>query len=76
LGDSSFNDMLDAQNLASAKEAAPALQRLAQAGKIKFYAIGTPVRVIKSDVGRLKVEIAEGPDRGDQGWVQVEFVMP
>jgi hypothetical protein len=68
--------MLDAQNLTSAKESASALYRLAEAGKVKFYAIGTPVRVIKSDVGRLKVEIAEGPDRGDQGWVQVEFVLP
>jgi hypothetical protein len=76
LDENSWDAMLDAQN-EGAKEgpgAGSALFRLAQAGKVRIYPIGTRVRVLKSGFGSRLVEVLEGPDRGDRGWVQSELV--
>ncbi|MGP0065930.1 MAG: hypothetical protein ACLQGP_20315 [Isosphaeraceae bacterium] len=72
LEESAWNDMLDAQNAQSLG----ALARLARAGKVKAYPVGTKVRVIHSGIVSRKVIVLDGEDSGDMGWVQVEFVLP
>ena len=51
-----------------------AIYDLANAGRIRVYPNGTQVRVIESRSARKLVEVIEGEDRGQSGWVQVEFV--
>jgi hypothetical protein len=76
LDENSWDALLDAQNQAGqgGPGAGAALFRLAEAGKVKIYPIGTRVRVVKSGLASRLVEVLDGPDRGDRGWVQFELV--
>lgn len=78
LDEASWDAMLDAQN-AGARGGPGSLAliyRLAKADKVKFYPNGTRVLVIKNGMVSKQVEVIEGDDRGDQGWVQFELVAP
>lgn len=72
LQESAWNDMLDAQNAGSLG----AMARLAQAGKVKAYPVGTRVKVAGSSLFSRKVIVLDGDDAGDMGWVQTEQVLP
>jgi hypothetical protein len=72
LDESAWNDMIDALNAQSLG----ALSRLAEKGKVKAYAVGTNVRVVRSGFASRKIIVTDGDDAGDMGWVQFEFVLP
>lgn len=76
--DADWDPMIDAQ-IAAAQggpgSGAP-LNRLAEAGRVRFYAIGTKIQVMERAVFSSRVEVIEGPDKGESGWVQNEFVRP
>ena len=76
-----FDPMLDAQNAAGAggPGAGGQLVRLAEAGRVQSYPVGTRVRVISSGWFSQQVEVLDSGfpgDRGRTGWVQAEFVRP
>jgi hypothetical protein len=64
--------MLDAENAMSLA----AMARLAEAGKVRAYPVGTRVKVVGSSIFSRKVIVTDGEDAGDMGWVQNEQVLP
>lgn len=76
LDESSWDEMLSAENKGAAggPGAGAAIYRLAEARKIRKYPNGTKVRVLHARIFSRQVEVIDGPDRGDTGWVQAEFV--
>lgn len=46
-----------------------AMHRLAAAKRVRAYAVGTRVRVVKSAGGPLVVQVLAGEDKGARGWV-------
>jgi hypothetical protein len=76
--DDDWDALLDAENIGAKGgpgSLAP-ISRLAEAGRARCYANGTPVIVRKTAFMSIFVEIAEGEDAGRSGWVQREFVKP
>jgi hypothetical protein len=73
-----WNEMIAAQNPGAERAKAPraTLHRLAAAGKVKRYPIGTKVKVLSSSAVSHQVKVIEGKDEGDIGWIQFEHVMP
>jgi hypothetical protein len=76
LDEASWNDMIDAQNLASkgGQGAGGPLYRLASAKKIRVFPAGTRVRVTKTGVTSRRVEVLEGDEIGTDGWIQTELL--
>jgi hypothetical protein len=72
-----WDAMLDAQKEAAngGADAGASLYSLANTGKIKVYAAGTKVRLLKSSAFSRQVEVLDGDDKGDVGWVQNENVV-
>lgn len=70
--DSGWDDMLKAMNANDFIW----LARLVEDGKVKQYPVGTKVRVIGTGMFSRRVIVTDGPDIGDTGWVQYEFVLP
>ncbi len=68
--------MLDAQNKAArgGPGAGGDLCKLAEAGRVVCYPVGTVVRVVKRTSLWRFVEVIEGEDKGRAGWVQAEFL--
>ena len=51
---------------------------LAEAGKVRAYAVGTTVKILETDTisRKAKVEVREGRHAGDTGWVQLSLLFP
>ena len=68
--DAAWNEMLDAEN----KRDAGWMGELVAAGKVLKVTNGTAARVLKLSFASRMVRIAEGPNAGSEGWIQLEFV--
>jgi hypothetical protein len=51
-----------------------AIYRLSKANRVRAYAVGSKVRVLKSEGRPLLVQVLAGEDKGERGWVQREMV--
>lgn len=78
LDESAWTPMIDAENEGArgGPGSGAAMYELAHAGRIKFYAVGTRVKVVGTNTFSRQVEVLDGEDQGDRGWVQMEFVGP
>ena len=65
-----WDEMLDAENKADAAW----IQEMVAAGKVAPLPNGIRVRVMKLSFASRLVRVQEGPDKGTEGWIQVEQV--
>jgi hypothetical protein len=52
------------------------LQEEEEANRAFSVATGTRVKVVEQSGGHWRVEVAEGPQSGQTGWLEVEFLRP
>lgn len=67
-----WNEMIDAQNSKSGE----LMGRLMEQGRVIRVPNGTPGVVVKTSFLSLLVRLTEGDARGQEGWIQREFVKP
>ena len=70
--DESWNDLLDAENAKSVE----LMSRLIERGRAIVVANGTRGVIVKNAVLSRLVRLTDGPSRGQEGWIQAEFVKP
>jgi hypothetical protein len=75
--DEDWAPMLEAQDAAArgGPGSGEVMSRLAAAGRVRAYASGTRVRVMKISSYSRFVEVLDGEDKGRSGWVQREFIL-